>query len=94
MATCLCTSAPLHKMTTLNPLAALPETGQRLGHWETWGVRGPLGSSFNPSYLPLGGHPLLRLPVWLILQMQLMSLLPFLLQEACDSVTLTSLSLG
>lgn len=52
------------------------------------------GAPSIPCYPPLGSHPLLSLPIWLTLQTQLMSLLPFLLQETCDSVTLLSFSLG
>lgn len=59
---------------------------------ETPGLSGTpcIRGSFNPWLLSLGSHPLLSLPVCLILQTQLMSSHPFLLQEACDSVALIS----
>lgn len=81
----------MYKTTTLNQLVLEVPPASRnwagTGTLEDVRCKGPLefGAPSIPSHPPLGGHPFLSLPGWLTLQTQLMSLLPFLLQEACDS---------
>ena len=76
-------SSLMYKMTTLNQLVLDAPPASR--NWAGTGTlgdaccQGPLErrAPSIPSYPPLGSHPLLSLPVWLTLQTQLMSLLPF-----------------